>query len=470
MKRILSYLSTLSNASGSTARITFRHKAGVSPSSVRANRLSKKPTELVWLIGMGMLFCGSGLSACNPVTVENGPVPDIVVAVPTSAAIQAAINAAPSTGARILLPPGDYQATAPVSLRDKSRITIDGRGKVNWIGSSSVSNLFTLLGTCRNIRLTGINFSTTAGPGTYNYGLISTFEQSFIDGYEIDHCSFTAPDAPINLISFLPYSPLNESGNGRGAMQRNINIHHCIAKDGGRAFCELNAHVHADGKTDAYYENFRFSNNTVSNMGTQDANFGPALSLSGMGRNVTADSNDITDTKFCGLEFVNTQNVSSANNRFRGVQNAFSAYSISRAGTGKTTGVALTNNSGTVRGRAYTLHDIESFTVTGGTFTADQKIELQRAKNGSLSQLILTIVNDVNTMLIAESEAVAVSNSQLTMTQSKNGSSVIDIPASSRSIIVRDNTLSRPANATGSFIRSETSSGNTIGPNVERNN
>lgn len=470
MKRILSYLSVRSNASGAITQLIFPDRAGALPASLKTNRLSKKQAALVCFVGMGVLFFGSILSACKPDTVESGLMPEIVVAAPTSSAIQAAINAAPSTGAHIILPPGDYIATKQVSLTNKNKITIDGQGKANWIGSSAVPNLFALLGTCRDIRLTGINFSTTAGPGRYNYGLINTFEQSFIDGYEIDHCSFTSPDAPINLIYFLPYSPLSESGNGQGAMQRNINIHDCIGKNGGRAFCELNAHVHADGRTDVYFENFRFSHNTITNMGTQDANFGPALSLSGMGSNVTADSNDITDTKFSGLEFVNTRNVSSANNRFKGVQNTFSAYSISGAGTGKTTGVVLTNNSGTVKGRAYTLHDVESFTVTGGTFTTDQKIELQRAKNGLVSQINLTVVHDVSAVFIAESDAVEVSKSQLTTTQPKDVASVITIMASSRSIVVRDNTLSRPANAVGDFIESITSSGNTIGPNVERNN
>ena len=73
-------------------------------------------------------------------------------------------------------------------------------------------------------------------------------------------------------------------------------------------------------------------------------------------------------------------------------------------------------------------------------------------------------------MLVAESEAVAVSNSTLTMTYAPNAASVINIPGSSRSIVVRDDTLSRPANAIGNFVHSETASGNTIGPNVERNN
>lgn len=427
-------------------------------------------TKPGWLVKLGMLLLAGNLLACKSNTFDNGPVPDIVVAATTSDAIQAAINAAPATGAHIILPPGDYKATARVNLTDKIGITIDGQGKANWIGSSSVPNLFALLGSCRNIRVTGINFSTTAGPGTYNYGLICTFEQTFIDGYEIDHCSFTSPNAPINLIYFLPYSPVNESGTGRGALQRNIYIHDCIAKDGGRAFCELNAHVHADGKTDVYFENFRFSKNSVTNMGTQTENFGPALSLSGIGRNVTADSNDITDTKYCGIEFVNTQNVSSSNNRFTGTKSSFNAYSVSQAGTVKTTGVRLINNSGTVSGRAYALHDIESFSVTGGTFTAAQKVELLRAKNGLLSKISVTVTNDSNAMLIAESETVEVSNSTLKTTYSTNASSVITIPASSRSIVIRNDTLSRPASATGSFVSSETASGNTIGPNVERNN
>lgn len=411
-----------------------------------------------------------GLVACDPDTVGDGSLPTIFVKTPTSDAIQAALNAAPAMGARILLPAGDYKATARVDLTSKSNVIIDGQGKVNWIGSSAVPNLFALLGTCHNIRLTGINFSTTAGPGNYTYGLISTFEQSFIDGYEIDHCSFTAPNAPINLINFLPYSPVNESGNGRGAMQRNINIHDCIGTNGGRAFCELNSHVHADGKTDIYFENFRFSHNVVTNMGTQSNDFGPALSLSGIGRNVIADSNTITDAKYAGFEFVNTQMVSSANNRFTSVQNIFNGYSVSQAGTVTTTGVALTNNSGTVKGRAYALHDIDSFTVTGGSFTTDQKIELARAKNGSLSRIALLVTNDINAMLIVESAAVAVTNSKLTMTYAPNATSVINIPISSRGIVIQNDTLSRPATATGNFVINEAGIANTIGPNVERNN
>ena len=412
-----------------------------------------------------LLLIGSG---CKHNSAEDGPVPDILVTTPTTVAIQAAIDAAPSNGAHIILPPGDYVATSQVNLTSKNRITLDGQGKVNWIGSSTVPCLFAVLGTCRSVRLTGINFSTTAGAGTYYQGLISTFEQSFIDGYEIDHCRFTAPNAPINLISFLPYSPINESGNGKGAMQRNIYIHDCVATDGGRAFCELNSHVHADNKTDVYFENFRFSNNTITNMGLQHATFGPALSISGMGNHITVDSNAITDAKFSGLEFVNNQDISSSNNRFQSVKNDFTAYSISQAGTGANARVNLVNNGGTVRGRAYALHDIESFTVMGGTFVAGQKIELIRAKNGSFRQINMTISNDVNGMFMGESEAVEISNSELTTTLVPNTTSVVMIPATSRRIVVKENVLSRPASATGSFVQSETSSGNTIGPNVEK--
>lgn len=420
----------------------------------------------VWFTGLSVVCLTSW--SCKPNEVDDGPVPDIIVATPTTAAIQAAINAAPTNGAHIILPPGDYVATAQVSLTSKNRITLDGQGKVNWIGSSAVPCLFAVLGSCRSVRLTGINFSSTAGAGTYFTGLISTFEQSYIDGYEIDHCRFTAPNAPINLISFLPYSPVNESGNGRGAMQRNIYIHDCVGIDGGRAFCELNSHVHADGKTDVYFENFRFSNNTVTNMGLQHATFGPALSISGMGNHITVDSNTVTDAKFSGFEFVNNQDVSSANNRFQGDKNAYTAYSISGAGTGTNNRINLTNNGGTVKGRAFALHDIESFTILGGTFTAGQKIELIRAKNGSIRQVNIVVNGDVNGAFMGESEAVEMSGSELTTTQVPYTTSVVMIPATSRRIVVKDNVLSRPASATGSFVQSETSSGNTIGPNVEK--
>ncbi len=408
------------------------------------------------------------LSGCNPDQINNGPVPDILVTATTSEAIQAAIDAAPPTGAHIILPPGDYQATARVNLTNKNRITIDGQGTANWIGSSTVPNLFAVLGTCQTIRLTGINFSTTAGPGSYQYGLICTFEQSFIDGYEIDHCRFTAPNAPINLIYFLPFSPLNESGNGRGAMQRNINIHHCVATNGGRAFCEVNSHVHADGRTEGFFERFRFSHNTVTNMGTQDASFGPALSMSGMASQIVVDSNQITDTKYCGLEFVNSQQVSSTGNRIQGTQTVFSAYAFTRAGTGKNTDIALRDNSGSVKGRAYILHDIESFSVTGDVFTAEQKVELIRARKGTLNQLALSVSSDANAMLLVESQDISLTNSTLRITHAVNAASLIVIPGSSRGIVVRDNKLARPAGASGLFIQSEASSGNTIGPNVEQ--
>lgn len=442
---------------------SFQSETSFIPYGASSTRFLRA-TKLFWLISLGAWF----LSGCHPDTIDNGLVPDILVSATTSAAIQTAIDAAPVTGAHLILPPGDYQATARVNLTSKDRITLDGQGKVNWIGNGSVPNLFAVLGTCHTIRLTGINFSTTAGPGTYQYGLLCAFEQSFIDGYEIDHCQFSAPNALLNLIYFLPFSPLNEGGNGRGAMQRNINIHHCVATNGGRAFCELNSHVHADGRSEVYFERFRFCHNTITNMGTQDAGFGPALSLSGMGRQVVADSNTITDTKYAGLEFVNIQQVSSTGNQFTGVQNVFSAYAFTRAGMGKNSDVTLASNSGTVGGRAYILHDTESFSITGDRFSAGEKIEVIRATNGSLNQLTMTISNDVNALLLVESQAVEVRNSTLTLTQSLNAASVIVIPASSQRIIVQDNVLTRPRGAGGNFVQSEAGSGNTIGPNIEQ--
>ena len=413
-------------------------------------------------------FCWIGwfLAGCHPATIDDGAIPIITVAATTTAAIQAAIDEAPATGAYLILPPGNYLATARVNLTGKSRITLDGQGKANWIGNGAVPNLFALLGTCRNIRLTGINFSTTAGPGAYQYGLLCTFEQSFVDGYEIDHCQFSAPNAPINLIHFLPFSPLNESGTGRGALLRNVNIHHCTATDGGRAFCEVNAHVHADNRADVFVEQFRFCHNTITNMGLQDSGFGPALSLSGRGRQVIADSNTITDTKYAGLEFVNIEQVSSTGNQFKSVKNGFSAYAFTQAGTGKNSAVTLATNSGTVGGRAYILHDTESFSITGDRFTAGLKAELIRAKEGSLNQLTLLVNNDVNALLLVESQAVTVRNSTLTLSGGLAGS-VIVIPTSSQRMVIKDNVLTRPKGAIDDFVRSEVGSNNTIESNTE---
>ena len=87
-----------------------------------------------------------------------------------------------------------------------------------------------------------------------------------------------------------------------------------------------------------------------------------------------------------------------------------------------------------------------------------------------MNKLNVTVVNDANAVLVAESEAVKVTDNNLTTTRSAKTSSVIDVPATSRSIVVQGNTLSRPNNATEGFVTSEASSGNTIGPNVERNN
>ncbi|MCK8490558.1 glycoside hydrolase family 55 protein [Spirosoma sp. RP8] len=326
--------------------------------------------------------------------------PNIVVDGFTNQAIQTAINAAPATGARIILPPGEYTFTSNISIDNKSNIVLDGQGAA--VLKTSAINAATMIWTfhtCNNIRLTGLHLVSQVA-GNYGYGMVATNEQSKLDGYEIDHCSFTAPLADFNAISMSQYS----EGSNQGETSRNIRIHHNKFFNIGRMGIEILSH----GFDGVYrLDGIDIHDNEFRNLGI-NSTYGMSVSLSGLMQNARISNNQTVDAKEIGYEVVNARYVNIVNNVALGVNNTFAGIGISDNNRNLTQYITVSGNTCTTKGAPLQAFGTQWLTVTGNTFynptTANSAITMCRfssCKYGSFTG---------NTVVVAANSALTLDN------------------------------------------------------------
>ena len=168
----------------------------------------------------------------------NGPT--ITVSGFTSFAIQAAIDAAPASGATIAIPTGRYVFSSECSMANKNNLTFAASGNVEFYvpPGGSISHMLNAVGPLSNIRLTGIAFNNQSSAA--GQGMVFSNEKAPIDGYEIDHCSFTGPNINCNAIKLNPQTYIN--GVNVSVLVRNVYIHDNTFFSLGRMGIELQNH------------------------------------------------------------------------------------------------------------------------------------------------------------------------------------------------------------------------------------
>lgn len=298
--------------------------------------------------------------------------------------LNAAIAALPASGGTLGI--GVINTTStPILINNKSGVSLvpggSGGGMITNAGNITANLEFH--GTCANTNISSLTFINTCtgsvSDGGEVHSLIQTYYDCVISNLAIDKCYFKNPKINQNAITFTPYSPKNENGVGQGNMINNVTITNCVADSIGRAFFEITSHVHADNRTDVYYQNFTFENNRCSNLGMRNTYFGPACSFSGLGKNIITRNNTIVNARFAGIEFVSCDNVQAETDQFDTTNpNAlFTAYSISMAGSIRPRSITIRRSGGYVTVRNIAAYNVDNFNVEGGTWTSQQYAELQ---------------------------------------------------------------------------------------------
>lgn len=123
------------------------------------------------------------------------------------------------------------------------------------------------------------------------YGLISS-NDSLIKNITFNRCTFSTPTSETNGIKFI-----NEHDNST----ENIQFNSCDFVDIGRMGVEIQNHN--DELAEHRYSNFFFRNCTFNNIGMHSDD-GMAISMSGLGTNVTVDSCNFKDVSVTAIEFI----------------------------------------------------------------------------------------------------------------------------------------------------------------------
>lgn len=393
--------------------------------------------------------------------------------------LQTLLDKLPASGGIVICPPGRYVIREQsITLSGKSSVTIVGQSGAVWVNDSPTKATFVATGRCKNIRLTGLHWtSRVQSTAVLPSALLQTYEDAHIDGFELDHCHFTTDKANQNAVGFRPYTAQNEHGLGMGHLLRGVNIHHCVFENVGRMGVELTSHVHADGGSAVYYEDFTFAHNRGTNLGWVDGKHGMLLSLSGIGRRIIVNDNSVTDARYAGLEFVACQQVKAINNRFSSTgKTTYSAYAISPAGSLRPAHVSVSGGGGYVKGRPFILYGVDQFSVRGGNWTSENPTDI-RGRHGTLSGVHLTVTTGVeggggNAIQLHECENVLISGCTLTLTSTRQTNySVVDFGTarSNTHCSLLNNVLKRPPNGLDNFVHTDAGHMHSIKGNKETN-
>lgn len=318
----------------------------------------------------------------------------------TTAYIQSVINSCTGTPTIIVYPAslGVYTPTARLEFYGKSNITFDGLGSAVFTKSSGAYPFFALLGYNYNIAIQGISFSDLATSG--DASIINFYEQGPNVNITIQDNEFTVPNKDANAIHALPYSALNEQGSGNGAILKNLIIRRNYGHDIGRAFFEINSHVHSDNKSDCYVYNLLMEYNKTERLGIKNNNnpgpFGPFASLSGVNDKSTLQYNECIDNKWCGVELISSRNAVLRDNWFYTTDLTtynFSGYSITKGdnNANKNSNITITgggtykDGTGVLSGKLLRLEDCDGAYITNYNGEAWGNSELNRVNNATVT-------------------------------------------------------------------------------------
>jgi len=309
-------------------------------------------------------------------------------------------------------------------------------------GSYSVLFIFQGAAVRSKVRLSHIKFNYT-GTGT-DYALLYWNELGTYNGLEIDHCTFSCPNADVNALGCSQYSTSSE----QGGIAKDVYIHDNSFPNVGRIAIELLN----QGYDQVRLTNLRIDSNTFGNLGLQDARHGMAISLSGLIQRVGIKDNISTGGKYCIYELVNALDVIAENNSGMSqdvsqivingqlVDSACSGWSISKdENHPPCKNIYITGGALDVAGRPIQIYDAISVTVDGTN-------KLWKGHRGVQMNLINSLFKNLNILVQStkiESSFEVTSGSGNTFqdsTISSAGSAAAGFMAAYESLVARNGT------------------------------
>lgn len=422
-------------------------------------------------------FVGSGGTPGGTATDWRTGLSEITITTNSTQAIQNAIDAAGPTGRKIIFPAslGTYVPTDWLSITGKENIALTGINNPLWQTNQGNFGFVRLLGNNKNIDITNLKLSNTLISNEVpDVSLIHGYEQGPNLSIRLANLELTAPNVAQNTITFTPFSPLNESGNGVGNLLNDLLMEYCYLHDVGRCAIEINTHVYKDNRFDSFLNNAIIRYNRFSRIGGKDnTNTIPTLTFGGVQRNGQIYENTITDGTYAGIELVSSQGYRCWNNRFlttNGWINQMSAYAISENPGRPTQDIEIRGGGGYVKGRAFLLQDIVGLRVIGGNYFSDKFQSVQRITDGSFDNVNVKVVTGYspttadggNVMQIRDTENFHILGGtyELTAQSGQTPYSVINYPSGGTNVnsSIVGATLKRPAGSQDDIVHVE---GNT---------
>ncbi|QKZ12928.1 right-handed parallel beta-helix repeat-containing protein [Spirosoma sp. KUDC1026] len=335
-----------------------------------------------------------------PFAVPAADTPTITVNGFTSAAVQAAINRAPASGARIVFPAGRYVFSNTCTLANKRNLILSGAGKAEFYvpAGKAICHMLNAVGPVSRIHLTGILFTNLSS--AKGQGMIFSNEHAPVDRYEIDHCTFTAPRLNGNAIKLNAQS--YGTGKNVSVPIKNVFIHHNTFKSLGRMGIEIQNHGWERSEAVTWQiDGVRIEDNAFSDLGRIDKKNGMAISISGPNQAIVIRRNRVTDATYAAYELVGSQNAEVSDNVAKAVKNTFSGISVSDNGHKITTLLRFTRNKITVKGSPFQLYagnggTITNWVATNNTFVSstpssadDGTIRVQGASGGRFADNVV---------------------------------------------------------------------------------
>jgi hypothetical protein len=268
-----------------------------------------------------------------------------------------------------------------------------------------------------NVAFRNIKFESTYTGG--DSPLFYWDELPSINGMEVSGCSFTCPNSATNALGCVQYSTASNAGN----LAQNVLIQGNKFQNIGRCAIEMLSQGY-DGVI--RLKNLIIRNNTFSNMGLHDPNFGMAVSLSGLFQRISLEGNTATQWRKIAYEFVNVQYaIARNNNAYNGTDGV--GYGISDDNKGYTADIYIEGGNIKAPERPFYIYqgnrislDGKGMQWTGGEFVQVGSVADSNFKN--LDILIQSLLGPNNPQPSWEWGAGAVRNKMTDCSISSAGS------------------------------------------------
>lgn len=405
---------------------------------------------------------------------------ELTITTNSTQAIQNAIDGAGPSGRKIIFPAtlGTYAPTDQLYFSGKQNVILTGLDNPTWQTNQGNYSFVAFLGNNKNIDLTGLKLvNTMVSAQAPNVALVHGYEQGPNLNLRLANLELTSPQVFQNAITFTPYSPLGENGNGIGNPLNDLIMEGCWIHDVPRCAIEVNCHMYVDGRYESFFNGVIIRRNRFERIGGGSANNSiPVVTFGGISTGGQIYDNVLIDGTYAGIELVSAQDYTCWSNYFfttPGWTQRWSGYAITNNPGRPCKNIQISGGGGYVNARAFILHNIEGLKIFDVDFVSQFLSDVQSVTNGSLNRVNLKVLSEYtgvagefggSVLEIHNSSNLSILAGRYELAGQNAGNcySVIGLPAggNNKNISIVGATLKRPAGSNDSFIHVE---GNTQG-------